>query len=416
MKDAEERGKILSGVRVIDFTDALAGPVCTRYLADCGCEVINVERPEGKVARTLPFFKDGHCAEFIQYHCGKKSIAVDLKAKGARDLILKLAKVSDVVVENFRPGVMAKSGLDYGSLREANPAIIMCSISGWGQTGPHAELMGVDLLIQSARGLAHMSSEPGDRPRFAGFAVSDILAGVNAFGAICAALYRRSITHEGECIDVGLADCLLAGLGNAVGTHVLSKGEAEMRYMVGSFSPDMSPCGAYRGRDGYVTIFVRTDEGWERLAEAMGKPELASDPRFSTVAERLKNNTLVTELVEEWLRGFESVGDASVLLQSYRLLASPIMSLARVIDEDPQTRQRGMIKELDHPTLGPFKFLNTPLRFSNSRACVDEPPPVDVGQHTESVLRDVLMLDQSEIARLRAEGVIFGPSEEDSKT
>ena len=145
--------KLLDGIRVLDFTDALVGPYCTRYLADCGCEVINLEKPEGKVARFLPYLHKGLAAEFIINHCGKKSVAIDLKADGARELVLDLVKTSDVVVENFRPGVMAKLGLDYDTLKEANPAIIMCSISGWGQTGPYAELMGVDVIVQALRGI-----------------------------------------------------------------------------------------------------------------------------------------------------------------------------------------------------------------------------------------------------------------------
>jgi crotonobetainyl-CoA:carnitine CoA-transferase CaiB-like acyl-CoA transferase len=403
--------KILSGVRVLDFTDALAGPYCARYLADCGCDVINIERPEGKVARMLPYFQDGHCAEYIQNHCGKKSIAMDLKAKGARDLVLKLAGVSDVVLENFRPGVMAGLGLDYAAFRGVNPAIIMCSISGWGQTGPQANMIGVDLLVQGSRGLAHMSSEAGERPIFAGFAVSDILAALNAFGAICAALYRRSITGEGDYIDIAMADCALASLGNSFGTHVLSKGQAEYRYMVGSFSPNMSPNGAFKGRDGYVTIFARTDELWTILAGVMGRPDLATDPRFNTIDNRLKNHQELTEIMDAWVQQFEKVSDVAALLQSYHILAAPVLSLGQVIETDPQSRARDMIVEMPHPTLGSFRYLNTPLRFQNSRAGVDQPPPVAVGEHTEDVLRSVLKLDDKAIAKLERERVVFGPEE-----
>ena len=400
--------KILSGLRVLDFTDALVGPYCTRYLADCGCEIINLERPEGKVARFLPYLHKGLAAEFIMNHCGKKSVAIDLKAEGARELVLKLVKVSDIVVENFRPGVMAGFGLDYDALKEINPSIIMCSISGWGQAGPHADLMGVDLLVQAMRGIAHMSSEPHDRPRFVSFAATDVLTAVNAFGAICAALYRRTITGKGEYIDLALADCTLAGLGNAVGTHIFSKGKDEFRYMSGSFSPDISPCGAYKGQDGYIAIFCRTDIGWERLADLMGSPELAADPRFKANENRVKNNDEVTKLIEEWLANFEHVSDVAAILQSYRILAAPVLSLAQVIEEDPQSKIREMIVDLEHPTFGPIKSLNTPLRFQNSKAYVEEPPPVEVGEHTEFTLRTILGLDNDEIDRLRKKGVVFG--------
>lgn len=401
--------RILSGVRVLDFTDALVGPYCTRYLADSGCEVINVEKPGGKVARFLPYLHKGLAAEFIINHCGKKSVVIDLKAEGARDLILKLVKVSDVVVENFRPGVMASLGLDYDILKEANPGIIMCSISGWGQTGPFAEHMGVDVIVQALRGIAHMSTEAGQRPRFVSFAVTDLLTAVNAYGAICAALFNRTRTGLGEYIDVCLADCTLASLGNAFGTHVFSKGKDEFRYMTGSFSPDFSPCGAYKGRDGYLAIFCRTDICWERLAELMEKPGLAVDPRFSTMENRLKNNDDVTKHIEEWLNNFEHVSEVATLLQTYRILAGPVLSLAQVIEEDPQSKIREMFLDIEHPTLGSFKTLNTPFRLKNSKVKVEDPPPVEVGEHSESVMRDVLNMAKEEIQKLMENGILFGP-------
>ena len=184
--------KVLSGVRVLDFTDRLAGPYCTRYLADCGCDVINVEPPDGANCRTMPYLFEGQSTDYMYNHCGKKSIAIDLKKEGAHALVMKLAKVSDVVVENFRPGVMARLGLDYNAFKKVNPSIIMCSISGWGQAGPYSELMGADVTTQAYSGIFDLTG-PADRPpRFVGIPIADILAGVNAFGAICAALYRRT--------------------------------------------------------------------------------------------------------------------------------------------------------------------------------------------------------------------------------
>lgn len=401
--------KILSGIRVLDFTDAMAGPFCARYLADCGCEVINVERQEGKVARILPYVQDGYSGEYIQNHCGKKSLAVDLKTGGGHELMLKLGKVSDVVLENFRPGAMASLGLDYAAFKEVNPSIIMCSISGWGQTGPYANRVGVDLLVQASRGLAHMMSQAGERPRFISFSITDILGGLNAFGAICAALYSRSITGEGEYIDISMGDCSLATLGDAFGAHILSQGKVEFRVMEGSFSPDFSPDGAFRGKDGYLTVFARTDEQWAAMAELMGKPELAKDSRFSTVQSRCKNNDEVTKLVDTWLQGFEHVSDAAALLQSHRILAAPVLSVSQVIEEDPQTKAREMIVNMPHPALGAHRYLNTPLRFLNRKAFVSEPPPVAIGEHTEYVLRKVLNLDDAEINDLRSSGVVFGP-------
>jgi CoA:oxalate CoA-transferase len=198
-------------------------------------------------------------------------------------------------------------------------------------------------------------------------------------------------------------------MGNAFGTHILSKGEDEFRYMVGSFSPDMSPCGAYKGRDGYLVIYTRSDELWAQLCEIMGQPELAKDPHFKTAKDRVKNQKELTEILDAWVQQFEKVSDVVALLQSHHILAAETRSIGQVIDEDPQSKSREMIVEMPHPTLGPFKYLNTPLRFQNSRAYVDEPPPVAVGEHTEYVLRNVLKLDDKAIKRLREERVVFGP-------
>jgi CoA:oxalate CoA-transferase len=396
----------LTGIRVLDFTDALAGPYCTTHLAACGCEVINIERPGGKVTRSLPPFYGSYSIDYMYNHCGKKSLMLDLKNGGVRQLILNLAKKSDVVVENFRPGVMNDFGLDYSAFREVNPSIVMCSISAWGQDGPYAGLMGVDTITQAQSGLVHMSGAPGQRPNFVGFPVSDILAGVQAFGAICASLYHRGRTGEGDFIDIAMYDCLISALYYAVGDHILSGGKEEYRYMEGSFSPNFSPCGAYRGRDGYLAIFARTDVAWARLAELMGKPELASDPLFITTAERVKNNDEVTRLIESWLKNYERISDAAAYLQSWRMLAGPVLSLGQVIDSDPQFKARELLVEMENPILGPIKFLKPPLRFKNAPSAFSGPPPLVPGQDNGFIMRDILGLSQSEIKGLIDSGVL----------
>jgi len=398
--------KVLSGVRVLDFTDRLAGPYCTRYLADCGCDVINVEPPAGANCRTMPYTFDGQSTDYMYNHCGKKSLAIDLKKKGAHELIMKLAKSFDVVVENFRPGVMARLGLDYNAFKEANPSIIMCSISGWGQTGPYSELMGADITTQAYSGILDLTGPPDRPPCFVGIPITDILAGVNAFGAICAALYRRTRTGEGDYIDIALVDCVINALRNEVGVHVLTKGRERLNRR-GRFHSNLSPYGVYKGRDGYMVLSCYRPIGFERLTTLMGKPELLNDPRFATMENRVKNNRALTKLIEAWIRKFEKVGDAVAFLQSYRIMAAPVLSVKQIIEEDPQIKVREMLKEIEHRTLGKVMFLNTPLRFRNSEASVDEPPPAFVGEHTEDVLRSVLNLDDSQIKKLLAQGIIY---------
>lgn len=397
--------KVLSGVRVLDFTDRLAGPFCTRYLADCGCDVINVEQPGGANARTMPYLFDGQSTDYMYNHCGKKSIVIDLKNDGAHNLVMKLAEVSDVVVENFRPGVMKGFGLDYNAFKEVNPSIIMCSISGWGQAGPYSELMGADITTQAYSGILDLTGPPDRRPCFVGIPIADMLAGVNAFGAICAALYRRARTGIGDYIDIALVDCIFATLRNEVGIHVLTNGKERPKRR-GSFHTNLSPYGVYKGRDGYMVLSCYTPIGFERLSGLIGKPELVIDPRFDTMEKRVKNNRELTKLIEAWLKKFEKVGDAVAFLQSYRIMAAPVLSVTQIIEEDPQIKVREMLKEIEHRTLGPVKFLNTPLRFRNSEASVDGPPPAFVGEHTDSILSGILKLDDEEIKELRAKGIV----------
>ncbi|HEX2964164.1 MAG TPA: CoA transferase, partial [Syntrophorhabdaceae bacterium] len=256
--------KILSGVRVLDFTDALAGPYCTRYMADCGAEVINIEKPGGKMARGIPYFFKGESTDFMYNHCGKKSLGIDMKKKGSRELILKLAKTCHVIVENFRPGVMKEFNLRYEDFKEANPSIIMCSISGWGQEGPRAEQMAADLSIQSISGILDLTGDPDGRPSLVGFPVTDILAGLNAFGAICAALFHRAITGQGDYIDIAMADCAINCLHMAVGVHTLTEGKTELK-RAGAFNNEMPSWGIFKGKDGYIAISAATKVGWDRL-------------------------------------------------------------------------------------------------------------------------------------------------------
>ncbi|HVN97831.1 MAG TPA: CaiB/BaiF CoA-transferase family protein [Syntrophorhabdaceae bacterium] len=398
--------KILSGVRILDFTDALAGPFCTRYLADCGCEVISIEKPGGKMNRSIPFFFKGQGIDYIFNHCAKKSIVIDLKNSQAHDLIMKLAKVCDVVVENFRPGTMKGFNLDYDSFRTVNPSIIMCSISGWGQYGPKSELLAVDLSVQAQSGLLDLTGEPDAPPSLVGVPITDFLAGLNAFGAICAALYNRSVTGQGEYIDIAMLDCAVTMLHQAIGTHLFTNGEIES-HRVGRFNSDLSPHGIYKGTDGYIAISARGQMGWKNFTDVMGRPELVDDPRFNSEKNRVKNNKEVTEIIETWLQTFEKVAEVAMLLQSYRIVAAPVLTAGQSI-EDPYFEIRDMLREVDHSILGKIRVLNSPLKFRNSNASVDGPPPAKAGDHTSYVLKNILGMEREEIRELKEAGVVSG--------
>lgn len=398
--------RILTGIKVLDFTDALAGPFCTRYMADCGAEVFTIERPGGKATRNIPYFFKGQGFQYLYNHCGKKSIGIDLKKPAAKELVFDLAKKCDVIVENFRPGTMTELGLGYAAFEAVNPSIIMCSISGWGQTGPYYDRMGADLSIQAISGILDLTGEPDRRPVLVGFPVTDLLAGLNAFGAICAALVRRTRTGEGNYIDIAMADCATACLHEAFGIHTLTEGKEEMR-RAGGFNNSMPSWGVFKGKDGYITISAATKVGWDRLTDLMGKPELADDPRFAAREERVKNNNQVVSIVEEWLANFDHVSDVAALLQSYRIQAAPVQTMSQIVDEDPQFKVRDMVREIDHPVLGKTKFLNTPLKFKHASAFIDGTPPVTPGQDTVETLKYLLDMQDGELMALKTDKVIF---------
>jgi crotonobetainyl-CoA:carnitine CoA-transferase CaiB-like acyl-CoA transferase len=205
-----------------------------------------------------------------------------------------------------------------------------------------------------------------------------------------------------------MADCAFATLHQAAAVHLLTEGREENQ-PAGSFNKDLSAWGVFKGRDGYIVVSAQTKIGWDRLTELMGKPELATDPRFDTRENRVKNNKEVVKIVERWLRKFDKVAEVASLLQSYRIQAMPVLSVAKIIEEDPQFKLRGMLKEIDHATLGKVKFMNSPLKFRDSQESPDEPPPAAAGEHTDEVLRSLLNLNDDEIRDLKKEGIVFSP-------
>lgn len=398
-----EKRRIFRGIRILDFTRVLSGPFCTRLFADMGAEVIKIEEPIiGDDARSFPYvISPGNTGYYLQQNCGKKSVSLDMKKEEAIEILKKLVIISDVVVENFRPGVMAKYRLDYQNLKAIRKDIIMCSISAFGQTGPYSSFVGNDLTTQAMSGLMDMTGDPDGPPRNVGTGMADVTSGIFAFGAISSALYQREKTGLGEYIDISMVDCVFSGYEIAVQSFILSKGQFKPRRW-GSHHPTVVPFGTYQAADGWVVVTIFNDSAWHRLLEAMGKPELISDPRFTGNAARAKNRETVINMVQEWIKNIP-VKQALQILSEARIPSSPVLSIPEVINH-PQIKARKMLVEVEHEGIGKVEILNSPLRFSNSEACVGGKAAA-LGEHNDDVL-EMLGYSQDAINILRMNSVI----------
>ena len=394
---------LLEGVRVLDFTRALAGPFCTRLMCDLGAEVIKLEPPPGDTSRNFAYMTaKGKSGYFMQQNAGKKAICLDLRLDSAKELAKALVPLCDVVIENFRPGVMKRLGMDYPVLSELNPSLVMCSITGYGQEGRYITRPGADNTAQALSGMAAINSEIDGPPQLVGTAIGDTVAGSHAFGAICAALYRRALTSKGEYIDVSLLDCLIWQNEWAFEYHMLSGSKERPK----SRRPGQNVGGIYPGKEGYITLAAASQEGWENLTRAMGMPELASDERFLTMRDREMRAKELDVIIEKWVQGFPSAREAAHILADIGgVQCSEVLTVPAVL-EDPRTEERGVLAEVDDPLLGPIKLLNTPFKFGLSSAGPGSHAPLK-GEHTVDIMRDLLGLPRERILELLSEGALL---------
>lgn len=393
----------LSGLRVLDFTRALAGPFCTRLLCDLGAEVIKIEPPPGDQSRDFMYVtEEGISGYFMQHNVGKSGLCLDLRIPSGKALARTLADLCDVVVENYRPGVMTRLGLDYGTLSQTNPGIVMCSISGYGQTGSSVSRPAADHTAQAMSGVAHLNGDSDGRPRLVGTAVGDTVGGAHAFGAICAAMYRRSITGQGQHIDLSLVDSLIWQNEWAFEYLLLSGG----RELPSKSRPVVNVHGIYKARDGYVTLAAVTQQGWENLTKVMGRPDLAFDPRFLTPPDRELRWKEVDALIEQWILAFPSAKAAvHAFTDVGGLVGSEVLSIPEVL-EDPRMEERGLLAEVEDPVLGPVKVLNSPFKFSASDSGARGHAPL-LGEHSIPLLRELLGLSREKILELVGAGAVI---------
>lgn len=374
----------LAGIRVLDLTRALAGPFCTMMLADLGADVVKVEPPgSGDETRGWgPPFVNGESVYFMSANRNKRSIVIDLKSKEGVGVLRTLARRSDVLVENFRPGTMSRLGIGYESVRKLNPKLVYCSVSGFGQTGPYRDRAGYDLVVFAESGQMSITGERGRPPVKAGVPVSDIGGGMYAAFAIAAALLRRTTTGLGECIDVSLFEGQVSWLTYQAGIYFAT---GKNPVGLGSAHPTIAPYQAFKGKDGYFVIAVGNDEMWRKLCVTVGAQALGRDPRFRTNALRVRNRVALVKALSRVFRE-RPVSGWIAKLRGAGIPSGTINALDQVFSS-PQALFRGVVREVRHPRAGVIKQLNIPFRFAGFDFRIKSPPPV-LGEHTREILAE----------------------------
>jgi formyl-CoA transferase len=393
--------KPLEGIRVIDLTQAMAAPFCTMNLADMGADVIKIEPPgRGEPTRELGAVqKNGHSATFMTMNRGKRDLSVDITRPEGVDIVKRLARTADVFVQNYRPGLVERRGLGYEALREVNPRLIYCSISGFGGTGPYAARGGYDLIAQGMSGIISVTGEEGGPPAKAGVPLSDLAAGLfGAYGILCALEYRER-TGEGQLVDTSLLEAAMA-LTVWEATEYWVTGQAPRP--LGSAHRLSAPYQAIRASDGYFTVGAANDRLFQGLCRAIGRPDLPADRRYDGPAQRLANRAaLVTEI--ETVTTGEARAHWLARLDAEGVPSGPINTYAEALS-DPHTLARNMVIDLMHPGAGPIKALGVPVKLSDTPGAVDRPAPL-LGQHTAEILTE-LGYGEADQDRLRAGGTV----------
>ena len=390
--------KPLEGLRVLDLSRVLAGPYCTMILADLGAEVIKIEPPgEGDDSRAFAPFIGNESAYFMSLNRGKKSIVLNLKNEKDKAAFLELVRIADVLVENYRPGTMEKLGLGYEELREINPRLVYAAISGFGHTGPYSQRPAYDMIVQAMGGIMSITGEPNRPPTRVGTSVGDITAALFGTIGILTALNVRNTDGTGQKVDIGMLDCQVAILENAVARYEVT-GQAPKP--MGSRHPSIAPFEAYPTKDYFVIIPAGNDTLWAKLCNILGITQYIDDPRFKTNRDRVANVEILYDLLGEVTKT-RTTDEWMDILETGGVPVGPINTIDKVV-ADPQVLAREMIVEITHPVAGPMKIAGNPIKLSDTPGKVSEPAPL-LGQHTDWVLRDVLGWDDERIAAYKSE-------------
>lgn len=394
-------GQPLSNVRILDLSLIMAGPYCTLILGDLGAEVIKIERPGiGEGARGVPpYFFEGESAYFIAMNRNKRSMTLDLKTKKGKEIFYELAKKSDVVIDNFRPGVVKKLGVDFDVLNKINPKIICCSISGYGQTGPFNDRPAFDLIIQAKGGVMSYTGKPGQMPVRMGAPMGDLTGGLFASQGILAALYQRERTGQGQKIDISLLDCQISLLTYRAQYYFVGNDIAQP---IGSGHTSLHPIRAFKTKTFDIVIDCNTENIFRELCDAIGKPEMADDPRFNSRETRLTNKEELYDILEREF--FKNTGEEWLELLDKRIPIGPINTVDKALS-DPQVLSRNMVAEVEYGNDAKLKILGNPIKMSEIDQEVFKAPP-KLGEDTEDVLKRFLRYSPHEIEELRSQKII----------
>jgi crotonobetainyl-CoA:carnitine CoA-transferase CaiB-like acyl-CoA transferase len=394
--------KPLAGLRVLDFTKVLAGPLCTQYLGDLGAEIIKIEPVEiGDETRHWPPFREGQGAVFLSVNRNKQSLAVDLKTAEGREIAHRLVASVDIVVESYGTGVTDRLGIDYATLKKLKPDLIYCSISGFGRTGPRANGLGYDVILQAFSGVMSLTGETGGNPIRIPISPIDQTTGLHAFSGILAALLRRGSTGEGTQLEVSLFETAVGFLGYNLQSFWERGVQPEK---CGSGHESLCPYQAFDASDAPLIIGIANDNLWRRFCGAVGREELIEDPRFRTNPDRVAHFAATVATVQAIVKT-RPRDEWTALLTEIGVPCAPINSLREMLD-DPHTRARGIVLDYNHPTLGPMKSIAHPIVFNGEDRAVDSAPPLH-GEHTRRILAAAGYSDAA-INQMVANAIVVG--------
>ena len=392
----------LEKIVVLDLSRILAGPYCTMMLGDLGADVIKLEKPgAGDDTRTWgPPFAGGESAYYLSVNRNKRSLTLNLTHPEGKKIARELARKSDVLVENFSPGVAEKLGVGWIDLHSINPRLIYCSITGYGPDGPYRDRTGYDMVVSAVGGLMGITGEEDGGPVKVGVAITDVTTGIMAHGAIMTALFHRERTGLGQRIDLSLLETQVASLANIASNYLVANQEAR-RW--GTAHESIVPYQAFKAKDGFLTIAAANDKLWLRLCKVLGRNDLAADPHYRTNALRVQHRKeLISILAGEFAKKTREHWMEDLVAE--RIPCGPINSMETLF-RDPQVLHRGMLEEIDHPTIGKLKLTGIPVKYSEAEPCIRRAPPL-LGEHTAEILQEFLGCHGGEIDRLRNQQII----------